>query len=141
MSHLPLLQLPSSRRARLLAYGAFVAGWLAIVSLLYSSFQHPNGVRGVAQYVVDHVRPGMDDLTKAKLARLAQLEEEADSYVTNHARCSPEVSEVLRDLDDKWGRTALDMSVGFEGSGVRVRRVAQKLLQGEKVVSDHRYRR
>lgn len=133
------LNLPSSRRARLGVYSALVIGWLAIISLLISSFQHPDGVRGVAAYVVDLVKPGIDDLTKAKLARLDQLEAEAEAYVINHGRCSPEISDVLRDLDNKWGRTALDMSVGFEGSGVRVRRVVQKLLRGERIVSQHKW--
>lgn len=136
------LRLPSSRNARIGVISLFVLTWLLVLSVLFSSLQNPNGVHGVAEYVadsshaiLDHVRPGMDKATKAKLARLAVLEQEHKLYITNHARCDAHVSELLQGIDDKWGRTALDMSVGYEGSGVRVRRVAEKLVKGEKVVS------
>jgi hypothetical protein len=127
------LQLPTSRRARLGLYAALIASWILIVALLLSALEHPDGVSGVAHYVAAAVRPGLDEATKAKLARLEQLEEDAGAYVVQHGRCDAALSSLLEELDARWGRTALDMSVGFEGSGVRVRRIAQKLLAGERV--------
>ncbi|BEI98430.1 hypothetical protein CcaverHIS631_0307290 [Cutaneotrichosporon cavernicola] len=129
------LQLPSSRRARLGLYAALIASWVLVISLLFTTLQHPQIVSGVAHYVVSAVRPGLglDQVTKAKLERLETLEEQANAYVVAHGRCDPHLSTLLEDLDARWGRTALDMSVGFEGSGIRVRRVAQKLLAGERV--------
>lgn len=122
--------LPTSRRARLGLYAALIASWILSVALLLSALEHPDGVSGVAHYVAAAVRPTMDGATKAKLARLDQLE---DAYVVAHGRCDPRLSALLEGLDARWGRTALDMSVGFEGSGLRVRRVAHKLLAGERV--------
>ncbi|CAK9780205.1 hypothetical protein CC85DRAFT_290798 [Cutaneotrichosporon oleaginosum] len=127
------LQLPSSRRARLGLYAALVASWTVIIALLLSALEHPDGVSGVARYVAAAVRPSIDEVTKAKLARLDQLEVEAGAYVVSHGRCDASLSAQLEELDARWGRTALDMSVGYEGSGLRVRRVVQKLLAGQRV--------
>lgn len=59
-------------------------------------------------------------------------------YVSGPAamcRATPELAPALEELDEKWGNTALDMSVVFSGSGIRVRRALRKLLRGEPFVS------
>ncbi|GMK56824.1 hypothetical protein CspeluHIS016_0306640 [Cutaneotrichosporon spelunceum] len=122
-----------SRHARLSLFTALVASWVLVIVLLFSTLQNPEGVSGVASYVVSAVRPGLDAATKAKLARLDELEAEASAYAVSHGRCDAQLSALLEDLDARWGSTALDMSIGFEGSGLRVRRVVQKLLAGERV--------
>lgn len=47
----------------------------------------------------------------------------------------PHAAGELRDLDDRWGRVSLEMSVAHAGSGIRMRRALRRLINQEPFVS------